>query len=87
MCPPISTHLSSFPSPRNSPNPRGVAFDGVNAWVTLNGVDSLFVVSPTDGEVLRVLSVPGRIAGPEIVGDYVLAIRTGTPKRLYRIVP
>jgi len=84
---PDGTHLSSFPSPRNSPNPRGVAFDGVNAWVTLNGVDSLFVVSPTDGEVLRVISVPGRLAGPEIVGDYVLTIRTGTPKRLYRIVP
>jgi hypothetical protein len=81
------THLSSFPSPRNSPSPRGVAFDGVNAWVTIEGADSLFVVSPADGEVLQVLSVPGRIGSPEIVGDYVLTVRSGSPKRLYRIVP
>jgi outer membrane protein assembly factor BamB len=84
---PDGTHLSSFPSPRNSTDPRGVAFDGVNAWVTLDGADSLFVVNPADGEVLRVLSVPGRIGSPEIVGDYVLTVRSGTPKRLFGIVP
>lgn len=84
---PDGTHVSSFPSPRGSDDPRGVAFDGVNAWVVIDGSDSLYVVDPSDGDVLRVIDTPGRSAGIEIVDDHVLVILSGSPARLARVVP
>ena len=84
---PDGTHTSSFPSPRGSDDPRGVAFDGVNAWVVIDGSDSLYVVNPSGGDVLRVIDVPGRTAGIEIVNDHVLVILDGPPLRLARVTP
>jgi hypothetical protein len=84
---PDGTHMSSFPSPRGSLSPWGVAFDGVNAWVVIDGSDSLYVVDPTDGAVLRVVDAPGRTGGVEIVDDHVLVILGGDPARLARVTP
>jgi hypothetical protein len=81
------TEMGSFPSPHDSEDPRGVAFDGVNAWVKIQGSDSLFVVDPEDGEVLRTLYVPGITGALEIIEGYVVAVVTGNPLRLRRIVP
>jgi hypothetical protein len=37
--------------------------------------------------VLRVIDVPGRTAGIEIVNDHVLVILDGLPLRLARVTP
>lgn len=79
-------HLSSFPSPRGSQQPRAVAFDGVNVWVAISQTDSLFVVDPDDGDVLRVVPAPGRIRGIHVMDDHVIVILEN-PFRLARMVP
>ncbi|MFZ1947842.1 MAG: PKD domain-containing protein [bacterium] len=81
------TELSSFPAPRGNVRPEGVVFDGVNAWVAISGVDSLFAVDPDAGDVLRAISVPGRGYGLEIANDHLLVMLKGTPRRLVSVVP
>jgi hypothetical protein len=80
-------HLGSFPSPYNSEDPQGLAFDGVNAWVVIAEYDSLFVVDPDDGEVLSSIYVPGIIGTVEIIDGYVVVAVTGNPIKLRRVVP
>lgn len=84
------THLSSFPSPRGSETPQGVAFDGENAWVVIANSDSLYVVDPDDGEVLRVIGVPDRIDGIDIMNDHILVMLKdlwNVPRVFATIVP
>jgi hypothetical protein len=81
------THLSSFPSPRGSDAPRGVAFDGENAWVVIEGRDSLYMVDPGDGAVLGVIGVPDLRGGIDIMNDHILVMVAGVPRRLATVVP
>ena len=84
---PGGAEVSSFPSPRGSEDPWGVAFDGVNAWVTIDGSDSLYVVDPADGDIVRTVYVPGLAGSVEIVDDHLLVVTAGDPHQLVRIVP
>ena len=42
-------HLGAFDAPQGSEHPAGLGYDGANLWVTIEGSDSLYIVSPLDG--------------------------------------
>ena len=91
---PDGTHLLSFPSPRGSIDPRGVAYDGRDLWVAIQDRDTLYVVDPADGAVLRTVphlegGANGNSRGIVVVGDYLWAILNTWPDapELGRMVP
>jgi hypothetical protein len=47
------THLGSFPAPRGSLEPTGLAFDGEHLWATVNSIDSVYVLDPAGGGIIR----------------------------------
>jgi hypothetical protein len=91
---PDGTHLSSFPSPRGSVDPRGVAYDGRDLWIAIQDADTLYVVDPTDGSVLRTVphlegGANGNSRGIVVVDGYLWAVLNTLPDppELGRIVP
>jgi hypothetical protein len=91
---PDGTHLLSLPSPRGSIDPRGLAYDGRDLWVAIQDRDTLYVVDPADGTVLRTVphldgGANGNSRGIVVVGDYLWAVLNTLPDppELGRIVP
>jgi hypothetical protein len=78
------THITAFDSPHDDPELAGLAFDGAHLWVGMRYDDSLYVLDPEDGTVLRSLYVSSRSGDVTILGGYVW---TGSGGPLARIVP
>jgi hypothetical protein len=65
------THVAAFDTPGGYVRPNGLAHDGENLWVSVQEADTLYVVDPDDGSVLRSVHVAdsgGRLA---VLGDHV----------------
>jgi sugar lactone lactonase YvrE len=81
---PDGTHAGSFECPHGSVEPNGLAFDGENLWVVVDWPDSVYVVDPEDGTLLRSFNLPGRSNGIAVDGVHLWAfVGTG----LARVVP
>lgn len=79
---PDGTHLGAFDSPNGDPSLGGLAFDGAHLWVAMRYDDSLYVVQPDDGTVLRAVYVQGRAGDVTVLGDYVWTRSGGPPARV-----
>jgi hypothetical protein len=64
-------HLSSFVPPHGSIEIEGLAFDGKDLWVTLASDDTLYVLDPDSGNVLRAVHVSGQSGDVAVLGDLV----------------
>ena len=78
-------HLASFEAPRGSLHMEGLAFDGTNLWVALRHSDSLYVLDPDDGSIIRTTCVNGRSGDLAVLGDFVWTLLGDTV--LVRVVP
>jgi len=63
--------LLSLGAPEETEGPRGLAFDGVDLWVTGYGSEKVFVVDATTGAVERSLDLPGNLGKPLLVNGYL----------------
>jgi len=86
---PDGTETGTIPSPRGSMRPRALSYDGEHLWVIINeAADTLYVVDPDDGEVLRTVGVgmSGQVVTIEV--DYAWVVTaTGRSLAFTRIVP
>jgi hypothetical protein len=76
------THLGAFDSPTGDPDLGGLAFDGVHLWVAVRYDDSLYVVDPDDGAVLRTVYIQSRAGDVTVLGDYIWTLSGGPPSRV-----
>lgn len=84
------THLSAFPAPRGSLEPTGLAFDGEYLWATISRQDSVYVLHPTDGHVIRALALEHLDGDITIFEDHLWALchfEHSGEKKLVRAVP
>jgi hypothetical protein len=81
------SHLGSFRSPRGSTEPAGLAYDGVNLLVTIQGSDSLYAVSPVDGGTRWVNHMGRGIGFFTLVDGYIWMVYRDGGLRLGRVVP
>lgn len=65
------TEVSTFACPHGSLEPDGIAYDGQDLWVSVVGIDSLFVIDKEDGEVLRAVYMDGIRRDIAVIGDHV----------------
>ncbi len=85
---PSGTETGAFPSPRGSAHPRGLAFDGVNLWVVVEGSDTLYVVDPDNGAVQRAVGLADLGGFATVKDDYVWAVTwPGDDGQLVKVVP
>jgi hypothetical protein len=86
----VWTHVDSFPAPRGSLEPTGLAFDGEYLWATVNSVDSVYVLDRTDGGVIRALELEELDGGITLFEDHLWALcyfQESGEKMLVRAVP
>ena len=79
------THLSAFDSPHGNVWMNGLAFDGENLWVTVSPDDSLYVLDPNTGDVLRAVPLSGQTGDVAVLDDYVWTLLDGNTLAL--VVP
>ena len=84
------THLGSFPAPRGSLEPTGLAFDGEYLWATIHSADSVYVLDPADGRIIRAFELEHLDGDITLFEDYLWALcffQQSGEKMLVRAVP
>ena len=86
----VWTHLGSFPAPRGSLEPTGLAFDGEYLWATIGSADSVYVLDPGDGGIIRAFGLEHLDGDITLFEDYLWALcyfQQSGEKMLVRAVP
>jgi len=84
------THISSFPAPRGSLEPTGLAFDGEYLWATVNSLDSVYVLNPSNGDIIRSFRLENLAGDITLFEDYLWALcyfQHSAEEMLVRAVP
>jgi hypothetical protein len=70
----VWTHQDSFPAPRGSVEPTGLAFDGEYLWATVSSVDSVYVLDPADGGIIRTFELEHLAGDITLFEDHLWAL-------------
>jgi len=81
------TEMTSFATPAGHNSVCGLAWDGENLWVSAREADTLYVVDPEDGDVLRTVAVPDLARDLTVMDGYVWAICSDFSEEYRKIVP
>jgi hypothetical protein len=81
------TEIAAFDSPRGLTQPCGLAYDGEHLWVSILDRDTLYVVDPEDGTVLRAVPTPFQNHGIAVLDDHVWAVYREFGYDIRKVVP
>jgi hypothetical protein len=77
----------TIPTPGGSDSPRGLACDGENLWVVIEGGDTLYCVNPDDGSVRRTVAFDTGHGDLTVRDGYLWTFTSGSPRQLTKVVP
>jgi len=80
--------VEELPAPRGIHPVQGLAYDGLNLWVAVADVDTLYAVDPSDGTVRFTTPAPNLLYGVTVDDEGMLWVhRTGAGYHMARLVP
>jgi hypothetical protein len=83
---PDGTEVGTLPTPTDSDQPEGIAYDGRDLWVSVEDVDTLYVIDRDTGDVLRSLAAEGVPRDITVIGEHVWLLY-GIHGLVHRTVP